>query len=188
MPLVLRVALTASLFALPVAGAERDVHSFATPKHVRVRHIDLDLTVDFAARTLRGTAMLLVERASADTKKPLVLDTRGLAISEVEGSSDCRAFARAPFELGQADPVLGQPLTIQLPDAVQAVRVTYATGPKAAALQWLSPKQTAGKKHPLLFTQSQAIDARSWVPLQDTPGVRFTYTARVRTPKDCSRL
>jgi len=179
-----RAALVTSLLALPAAAAERDDHSFANPEHVRVRHVDLDLDVDFDARVIRGTAMLLIDRTSKDAKRPLVLDTRGLKVEAVETSSDCRAFTEGTFELGKADPILGQPLTIRLPEVVQAVRVKYATGPRAGALQWLSPNQTAGKKHPLLFTQSQAIDARSWVPLQDTPGVRVTYTARVRTPKD----
>ncbi|MBO0700223.1 MAG: M1 family metallopeptidase [Zavarzinella sp.] len=177
-------ALAAALVAIPLAAAERDTHSFATPEHVRVRHIDLDLEVDFDARVIRGTATLRVERTSKDTKKPLVLDTRGLTIESVEASTDGKAFAKTAFGLGKIDPILGQPLTVQVPEAGQAVRVKYATGPKAGALQWLSPKQTAGKKYPLLFTQSEAIEARSWVPLQDTPGVRITYTAHVRTPKD----
>jgi leukotriene-A4 hydrolase len=178
------VFLVASLLALPVAAAERDHHSFANPEHVRVRHVDLDLDIDFDKQVIRGTATLRVERTSKDLKQPLVLDTRGLTISSVESSTDSKTFAKAPFELGKTDPILGESLTIQVPEAVTAVRIAYATGPRASALQWLSPRQTAGKKHPLLFTQSQAIDARSWVPLQDTPGVRITYTARVRTPKD----
>ena len=176
--------LVLCLIALPVGAADRDAHSFANPEHVRVRHLDLDLTTDFDQQVIRGTATLKVERTSKDTKQPLVLDTRGLKVEAVEATTDGTAYAKVAHELGKADPLLGQPLTVPVPEKATAVRVTYATGPRASALQWLTPKQTAGKKHPLLFTQSQAIDARSWVPLQDTPGVRFTYTARVRTPKD----
>jgi aminopeptidase N len=183
MPFAARATLIATVVLLPAVHA-RDEHSFATPNHVRVRHLDLDVETDFAAEAIRGTATLRVERVSADHTQPLVLDTRGLTIQAVETSTDGKAFAKAEFTVGKADPVLGQALTIRVPERPAAVRVTYLTGKNATALQWLAPAQTAGKKHPFLFTQSQAIDARSWVPLQDTPGVRFTYTARVRTPKD----
>jgi aminopeptidase N len=174
----------AVVFALAAPPGGRDVHSAATPEHVRVRHLDLDLDVRFDTRTLAGTATLAVERTSADSARPLVLDTRGLTVDAAEASADGSAFAPAAFALGADDPVLGRPLTVQLPAAVKAVRVRYRTGPDAAALQWLTPAQTAGRRHPFLFTQSQAIDARSWIPLQDSPAVRVTYTARVRTPKD----
>ena len=178
------VVLTAGLLlaAAPAVAAERDLHSHANPEHVRVRHLDLVLDVLFDKQVLRGAAVLTVERTSADAKQPLVLDTRGLAIHSVEASADGKSFNAAPFELGKDDPVNGRPLTIQLPATVKLVRVAYVTGPRAAALQWLTPAQTAGKKHPFLFTQSQATDARSWIPLQDTPAVRVTYTARVHTP------
>jgi aminopeptidase N len=165
-------------------GSDRDIHSFSNPEHVRVRHLDLDIEADFGLQVMRGTVTLTVERTSSEPKQPLVLDTRGLSIERVETSRDGKAFSKVEYELGKLDPILGQSLTVPLGQSDTRVRVAYATGPKAAALQWLSPKQTAGKKQPLLFTQSQAIEARSWVPLQDSPGVRFTYTARVRTPKD----
>jgi aminopeptidase N len=182
-----RTAVACLLLTCPAARAaepERDHHSFATPEHVRVRHLDLDLDVRFDDRVIRGTAVLAVERTSADTTRPLVLDTRGLAIETVEASADGQAFAKADFDLGKEDAVLGRALTVRLPAAVKAVRVRYATGPKAAALQWLTPGQTAGRRHPFLFTHSEAIDARSWLPVQDTPAVRVTHTARVRTPRD----
>jgi leukotriene-A4 hydrolase len=170
------------LFATPATGA--DPHSHANPEHVRVRHLDLDLAVDFARQVVRGEVVLTVERTPADATQPLVLDTRGLRVDSVQASADGKQFTDVPFQLGEEDRVLGRPLTVRIPREVRAVRVRYETGPRATALQWLTPAQTAGKRHPYLFTQSQAIEARSWIPLQDSPGVRVTYTARVRTPPE----
>jgi leukotriene A-4 hydrolase/aminopeptidase len=124
---------------------------------------------------LKGAATLTLEQPYSG---PLVLDSRELNVerAEVNGSP-------VRFEIGPADPVLGAPLTVHLPDNTRAVRIVYETAPTASGLQWLTPEQTGGKKHPFLFTQSQAIHARSWIPCQDTPAVRVTYNARVRTPK-----
>ncbi|HKD17158.1 MAG TPA: M1 family metallopeptidase, partial [Thermoanaerobaculia bacterium] len=97
-------------------------------------------------------------------------------------------FARAAWELAPADPILGAALSIPLRPGDDRVRIEYATGPGASGLQWLEPAQTAGKRHPFLFSQSQAIHARSWVPVQDTPAVRVTYEATVRTPPDLVAL
>jgi len=167
---------------------EHDLHSHATPMHVRVKHLDLRLNVDFTEKVIRGIVLLTVERTSKDTTQPLMLDTRGLSIASIDVSIDGKVFDAAKFVLGKEDPVLGQSLTVQLPEKVQVVKIHYSTGPRSTALQWLSPEQTAGKKHPLLFTQSQAIDARTWIPCQDSPGIRVTYSAHVTTPKDLLAL
>ncbi len=169
---------------LAAPPVERDLHSASNPEHVRVTHIDLDLTADFEKKQLRGTATLKIERVIEDSPV-LMLDQRGLKISSVEISSDGSTFSPGTQIASPTKSVSEEnALAIQLPKDAKSVRITYATGPDATALQWLTPEQTAGKKHPLLFTQSQAIDARSWIPLQDTPGVRVTYSARIRTPKN----
>lgn len=159
-----------------------DPHSHANTEAFRTQLLRLDLTVDFDARRLRGTAELDLARidGAADT---LVLDTRDLRIDRVEVAEREGAYVATDYELGAADPVLGSPLRIRMPAAAARVRITYQTSPKASGLQWLTPSQTAGKAHPFLFTQSQAIHARSWIPLQDTPLVRTAYQARIRTPK-----
>lgn len=162
--------------------ARQDLHSYANPEQVRVRHVDLDLAVDFDKRELNGSALLTISRR--DASAPLVLDTRDLAIERVETSANGREFAEAGYEIGAADKILGAPLSITLPADVRQVRIRYRTSPSASGVQWLTPAQTAGKKHPFLFTQSEAIHARSWIPLQDSPGVRVTYSARIRKPKD----
>lgn len=163
--------------------AVEDLHSYSNPGEVRVRHVDLDWDVLFEQKILKGTATLTVERAGRNTRAPLVLDTRSLGVTRAETSADGAAWADARFTVGAADAILGAPLTVELPARVARVRVHYTTSPGASGLQWLDPAQTAGKRHPFMFTQSQAIHARSWIPLQDTPQVRVTYTARVRTPR-----
>ncbi len=148
-----------------------DIHSYAQPGRIRVRHIELDLDVRFERRILEGSATLHFEPAEVPE---LVLDTRDLEIRSVENA--------AGFQLGARDPILGAPLTIPLARGAAWARIHYATSPDASGLQWLDPPQTAGRRHPFLYTQSQAIHARSWIPLQDTPAVRVTFDARVRTP------
>lgn len=160
-----------------------DECSFSQPDLYRTRHLELELVVQFDRKTLIGTATLDLEPIGKREIKPLVLDTRGLTIKAVEASHDGTTWKPAPFQLGERHPIKGSALTISPSQAFQKVRVHYETGPESSALQWLNPSQTAGKKQPYLFTQSQAIDARSWVPLQDTPGIRFTYKARVKPPR-----
>ena len=170
--------------ALPggASNGVEDAHSYANPDQVRVRHLDLAWDVLFDQKILQGTAVLTFERRAA-TSDTLVLDTRDLKIAGVEASSDGKNYTATQFQLGPSDPILGAPLKIQLPERADRVRVRYATSPNASGLQWLAPAQTAGKRHPFVFTQSQAIHARSWIPLQDSPRVRVTYTALVRTPR-----
>jgi aminopeptidase N len=157
-----------------------DVHSFAEPEKVRVRHVALDLAVSFENRSLGGTADLTLDRVEGNT---LILDTRDLAIEKIESSSDGTAYSEAKWMLGQRDPILGSPLTIELPAQAKRVRIQYKSLPQASGLQWLDPEQTAGRKDPFLFSQNESIHARSWIPIQDSPGVRVTYTARIHAPK-----
>lgn len=170
-----------------IGGAQtdekHDVHSYSNPEQVKVRHLDLDLEVLFDRKALKGTSTLTVERAGVNDS-PLKLDTRDLKIIQVEAADDGVNFTPTQYQLGEADKILGTPLTIQLPVRATKVRIQYESTPQASGVQWLEPAQTAGKKSPYVFTQSEAIHARSWIPLQDSPGVRVTYSARIRTPKD----
>lgn len=163
----------------PIPGV--DYHSHASTEHFVTTHLALDLTVDFERRVLEGTATLDVERTGrGDT---LVLDTRDLTIDGVRAGTG-EALADATFTLGDPDPVLGAALSIEMPEGADRVEIAYRTSPEASGLQWLEPRQTAGRRHPFLFSQAQAIHARSFAPLQDTPAVRITYEAVIRVPPE----
>ena len=153
-----------------------DIHSYAQPLVARVTHVDLDLTADFAGQKMTGTAALDI--AAAPDAKEVVLDSKGLVI---HGVADDKGAA-LPWTLGKADPNLGAPLTVQLNGARRIV-VSYDSAPGGAALQWLTPAQTAGKKKPYLFSQGEAILNRTWIPTQDSPGIRQTWTARIVAPE-----
>ncbi|MES1242941.1 MAG: M1 family metallopeptidase [Acidobacteriota bacterium] len=158
-------------------AAARDPHSFSHPDEVAVDHLKLDLTVDFDQRQLAGRASLRLKDHTADR---LILDTRDLTIRRVTLDEG----AETTFTLGDEVKFLGRPLEIRIQPGTKWVHVDYATSPDAAALQWLSPEQTTAGRRPFLLTQSEAILARTWAPVQDTPGVRMTYEATVHVPKD----
>jgi leukotriene-A4 hydrolase len=153
----------------------KDAHSYANFNDVRIKHLKLDLRVDFSEKTLDGKVDISIENYTK--AKQLILDSKDLTIHKVllEDSIE------TSFSLGEKSEVFGQPLTVEVEPSTKVVSVYYTTSPDAEALQWLTPEQTLGKLHPFLFSQSQAILARSWVPCQDGPGVKFTYEASIKT-------
>jgi len=166
------------MLALLVAVA--DVHSLGNPAIARPTHVSLDLALDFDRKVVTGSASLDLDYPGGpDKARHLDLDTRGLTIESVTAGRRAVAFLLEP-----AVPNLGQRLRITLPlPPPRRVTIRYRTGPESSALQWLGPKQTTSGRMPFLFTQSQAIHARSWIPIADSPGVRVTYDAIVRVPK-----
>jgi leukotriene-A4 hydrolase len=167
----------------PTQTAVLDEHSYAQPGKVAITDLALELALDFDTKTLAGTATYALEwKDKAATA--LLLDSRDLTIDKVEGGDGKGGWAPLTFKLAAADPILGSKLSIDTPQRNAQVRVTYKTSPQASGLQWLEPSMTEGKQLPFMFSQSQQIHARSWVPLQDTPSVRYTYTAHVTSRPD----
>ena len=160
---------------------KHDKFTYANYDQVRVTHLDLDLDVKFDEKVLEGMATLDFKRVGAGSSE-LVLDARDLLIKAVAVSDASNKWTPAKYVLGAADDVMGSKLAIEIGSTATKVRIAYKTSPEAEGLQWLSPAQTAGKKHPYLFSQAQALNARTMAPVQDTPAVRMTYTATLRVP------
>ncbi|MEP1423088.1 MAG: M1 family metallopeptidase [Erythrobacter sp.] len=178
----------------PILTSEEafDDQTFAKPQEARVTHVDLDLAMDFDAKTISGTATLDI--LAADEASEVILDSNGLRVSAVtDQTGDALEFA-----LGETVEGKGEPLTIELPaqelersaDLAEGelapthrIMVEYVSAPQAEALQWLSPEQTAGGEHPFLFSQGQAINNRTWIPTQDSPGIRQTWEATISAPE-----
>ena len=155
----------------------KDVHSFAEPEKAIVKHLDLDIQVNFSEQLISGKASWTIENISKGTE--IVFDSRQLTIQKITLDDE----EETTFSLDDDLQHRGQALRVKIKPSTQGVHIYYSTSKDAAALQWLGPQQTAGKKQPFLFTQSQAILARTWIPCQDSPGIRFTYNAKVSVPE-----
>jgi leukotriene-A4 hydrolase len=172
-----------TILALNMSTAQKqqsnDVHSFGNSDEVVIKHLTLDLSVNFETKILSGSAVFTLDHKKKTNK--LILDTRDLTINKVTLNEK---ETPTTFTLGEEVKYLGKVLTIVITPKTKSVKVYYSTSPNAGALQWLEPSQTSGKEKPFLFTQSEAILARTWVPCMDGPGVRMTYSAIIHTPKD----
>lgn len=165
-----------------VSGLAKDAHSFSNPNDVAVKHMHLDLAVDFEERILSGSVRLDLEnKTNADV---LHLDSRQLTIDKIVLDNG----EEATYELAEDVEYFGQDLAVNITPETKSVTIFYQTSPEAEALQWLKPEQTAYGKNPFLFSQSQAILARTWIPCQDSPGVKFTYSATVKTSPELIAL
>ena len=173
------VSSAIALCLLVSLEAQELPHSCARPDQVAIAHLHLDLKVDFENQKLAGSATMKLNRRTPD--KTLYLDTSGLKIFKVHAQPSGKELK---WSLGEHEPDLGSRLSIELVEGVEEVTVYYESQPSAEAVQWLTPEQTTDKQYPFLFTQSQAILARTWVPCQDTPAVRMTYSAKIQVPPE----
>ena len=185
---LLFVATVCSLFACkePVpaetSAAASDPHSQAKPADAVVTHLNLDIKVDFETQVISGKAIWDVNNITG--AKDIIFDTKQLSIEKVTVGNDEKPVE---FKLDSANSsvkFLGQALHVPIDTGKSKLTIYYHTAKDAGALQWLTPQQTSGKKSPFLFTQSEPILARTWIPCQDGPAVRFSYEATVTVPKD----
>ncbi len=179
---LLRAAACAILTQWSAAAFALDPLSYARYDQVKTQALHMDLKADFARKTLSGYAELSLEWIDKSARS-LELDTRELTIAKVQAQGAGGAWKTVPYTLDKLDPEKGQALHIALAGQPAKVRIYYHTAPTATALQWLTPQQTMSGKRPFMFSQSETINARSWVPVQDTPAVRFTYSARIEAPQ-----
>lgn len=163
--------------AIETVFDNKDYHTLSKAEDVAAKHLSLDINVDFDTKKISGSATWQLERKNSKAKE-IIFDTYDLEIDSVLLDNG----EKVNFTLGEKDSFLGAPLQIPLNEQTQSCTIYYKTGANATALQWLEASQTFGKKHPFLYTQSQSIHARSWIPTQDGPGVRFTYDANVKAP------
>lgn len=159
----------------------KDLHTQSNADQVNIKHLDLNIAVDFNQRQIAGSATWTI--ANEKHADSILLDTYDLTIDSVQVDGHT-----APFRLGSFVPHLGQVLAIPINNETAELTIFYKTGRNARALQWLTPEQTLSKTHPFLYTQSESIYARSWIPAPDGPGIRFTYNARVSVPSHLMAL
>jgi len=158
-----------------------DTHSYAKPLEAKVKHMSLNLEADFDQKILKGKVSYDIENNNADQ---IILDAKDLVIERVSIDDD----QPTTYKVGKSDIIKGQALSIDINPKVKKVNIHYLTTAASQALLWLDPIQTAGKIHPFLFTQGQAILTRTWIPSQDSPGIRITYDATIKVPKDLLAL
>jgi leukotriene-A4 hydrolase len=155
---------------------EKDMHTLSNADSITLKHLDLDIKVDFDHKNISGTATWTIDNINKLSN--LKLDTYDLAIDSVfVNNKKVNTALDSPVKF------MGSALNIPVDTASNTVTIYYKTGQQATALQWLDPQQTHDKKYPFLYTQSESVYARSWLPCADGPGIRYTYTARVTVPK-----
>jgi len=156
--------------------SSNDLHSFAKPKEAVITHLSLSIEVDMKKQIIAGVANYTIEKAANATQ--IWFDTKQLNIEKVllNGS------VKTNFQLTSEKPFLGKGLSVNINPDTKNVSIYYSTTKESAALQWLTPEQTEGKNAPFLFTQGQAILTRTWIPIQDSPGIRFSWEATVKVP------
>lgn len=159
----------------------KDKHTQSNADSVTVKHLDLDIKVDFEEHRISGRASWDIE--NPNNMSQLVLDGYRLTVDSIMVDGN-----KVQYTWGAALEHLGNALKIPITEGSKRVDIYYKSDPSARALQWMEPQQTSGKKHPFLYTQSESIYARSWIPCPDGPGIRFTYDARVQVPTDLLAL
>jgi aminopeptidase N len=151
-----------------------DPHSYADLVQGQISHIDLRIKANFETHILHVEADYQLEEPVSGS---LFLDTSKIELESAQANEQ-----PIQFEFDEQDELLGERLHLRGLENASSFTLKFATSPEARALQWLPAVQTAGGEYPFLFSQCQAIHARSVFPCQDTPSVRFTFTAEVEVP------
>ena len=157
-------------------------HSYSNTDSIHTTHLHLDLNVDFNKKIISGIARH--EMSNKGTNKA-IFDIKGLTIKKVTTGNPNHEKSRA-FRIGKESKnvILGKPLLVDIDKSTTMVNIYYETTKESEALDWLDSALTSSKNKPFLYTQGQAILTRTWIPIQDAPSNRITYSADLKVPSD----
>jgi len=155
--------------------AFKDPASYADLTQGKIKHIDFRIGVNFSTRTLDVEARYQLQEP---VQGSLYLDTFKIDLKSAHTDAH-----ELEWKFDTEDDVLGKRLHLKGLKGDSTFTLTFRTSPESRALQWLKASQTAGGTYPFLFSQCQSVHARSVFPCQDTPSVRFTYSAEVEVPQ-----
>jgi aminopeptidase N len=164
-----------------LADSTFDNHSYANINEVRTKHVHLELDVNFENKTIYGVARHELMNSGADT---VIFDIKNLDIQKVTIGKGVEKETSFMIGKWDKDSILGQPLLVNITGETKYVNIYYETTEKTEAIDWLDPELTEGKKLPFMYTQGQAILTRTWIPIQDSPANRLTYSAEVSVPSE----
>lgn len=159
----------------------RDPNTLSNYDKFRVTHTSADLSIDFDNKVLKGTVTHTVKSINGTTETAIILDTRFLDVHEVSVNGE-----RSNWELLAQSKPYGHALKVPLNQAIKggetlSLRIGVQTTKDGTAVQFLTPVQ-ARSQHPYMFSQCQAINARSIFPCQDTPDVKSTFEFNITSP------
>ena len=165
-----------------IINPPRDPNTLSNYNNWRTTKTEVNLEILFDKQKVQGTVLHKLRSTTDAETKEIILDSSFLDIRDVNvnGSS-------AKWSLMSRVEPYGSPLKIELEAAVPLnkvieVSIDVATTSSCTALQWLTPAQTSNKKHPYMFSQCQAIHARSIFPCQDTPDVKAPFSFNIKSP------
>lgn len=163
-----------------------DESSFSSKSKARIKHLALSVQIDFDSSLIRGVAGYNIDRNGEDN---IHFDIQDLDIVKVliNDSNDFRKLKEISFVINKGN-ANGDDLEVKINDYTSTVHIVYKTKPNNKSLSWLKPEQTLNKKAPFLYTNGFSIHTRSWIPIQDSPGIRISYEAVVKTPRNVIAL
>lgn len=158
-----------------ISKMPRDPNTLSNYNNWTTKHTKAEFAIDFKAQKLVGSVTLALESITDSESDEIILDTSFLDIKDISinGAKTSHWEVKDRFE------PYGSPLSIKIPGGKPKgesldINIALSTTEKCTALQWLTPAQTKGP-YPYMFSQCQAIHARSLFPCQDTPDVKSTY-------------
>ncbi|KYN01681.1 Leukotriene A-4 hydrolase, partial [Cyphomyrmex costatus] len=168
----------------------------------KVVHTDLELNIDFNETVIHGKAVLFIE-SKVDCDR--IVNTYGFQEDKISvedyftGNALVYKINKDVDNIGSNTFLIMLPRTLRNDERVHVynntvnkihflynyrIRIEYKTRKDSLALYWLRSDQTSDGTHPFLLTNNQFTNARGIFPCQDSPEVRFTYTAMVRNYVD----
>jgi len=160
----------------------RDPNTLSNYDAWRTKHTTANLKIDFTDKCLRGSVILELESQTDKSSNEIILDSSYLSVDSIKLNS-----TPLKWEIKARTPHNGSPVHIAVPEGaakgdIVKLEIALATTDECTALQWLTPAQTSNGKAPFMFSQCQAIHARSLFPCQDTPDVKSTYDFNITSP------